>query len=274
MFFRQALLRVMARVKIAAGSFTAHDMVFLKEYAKVMEPMATALDLLQGESQAYLGCLLPTLAVAQMLLEDALTKPLAFCKPLVRALLEGINKRFGHLFEDKTSLLAAGFHPKFRLMWLHKLDPSQVRKVRQWMEEEVEACLKDVVQISAGISSEEEEAATEDDWYGLITQSTRETSSTRHMYRNRANKIVSNWLAGISKKDFSDATFMYEPVLVKLFTRFNTPIPSSAAVERFFSQGKDILRAKRSSLADKNFEMLMFLRGNRHLRGSMPTDET
>jgi hypothetical protein len=30
-----------------------------------------------------------------------------------------------------------------------------------------------------------------------------------------------------------------------------------------FSQGKDILKAKRASLADETFEMLMFMRGNK-----------
>jgi hypothetical protein len=40
-------------------------------------------------------------------------------------------------------------------------------------------------------------------------------------------------------------------------------VPSSAAVERFFSQDKNILKAKRASLADKTFEMPMFMRGNK-----------
>jgi hypothetical protein len=31
-----------------------------------------------------------------------------------------------------------------------------------------------------------------------------------------------------------------------------------------FSQGKDILKAKRASLADETFEMLMFMRSNKH----------
>jgi hypothetical protein len=31
-----------------------------------------------------------------------------------------------------------------------------------------------------------------------------------------------------------------------------------------FSQGKDILKAKRASLADETFEMLIFIRGNKH----------
>jgi hypothetical protein len=31
-----------------------------------------------------------------------------------------------------------------------------------------------------------------------------------------------------------------------------------------FSQGKDTLKEKRASLADETFEMLMFMRGNKH----------
>ena len=57
---------------------------------------------------------------------------------------------------------------------------------------------------------------------------------------------------------------MSDKILAKLFIRYNTAVPSSAAVERFFSQGKDILKAKRASLSDETFEMLMFLRGTKH----------
>jgi hypothetical protein len=40
-----------------------------------------------------------------------------------------------------------------------------------------------------------------------------------------------------------------DKILAKLFIRYKTAVPSSAAVERFFSQGKDILKAKRASLS-------------------------
>jgi hypothetical protein len=38
-------------------------------------------------------------------------------------------------------------------------------------------------------------------------------------------------------------------------------------VERLFSSGGDILRAKRSSLSASNFEKLVFMRGNMKLLG-------
>ena len=40
------------------------------------------------------------------------------------------------------------------------------------------------------------------------------------------------------------------------------PLPSSAAVGRLFSTAGDVLRAKRSSLDEVNFEELVFLKGN------------
>ena len=52
---------------------------------------------------------------------------------------------------------------------------------------------------------------------------------------------------------------------IDLFIKYNTPLTSSAAVERLFSMGSDILRAKRSSLTADNFEKLLFIKGNLQL---------
>ena len=48
----------------------------------------------------------------------------------------------------------------------------------------------------------------------------------------------------------------------ELFIKYNTPIPSSASVERIFSTAKDIFKAKRASLTDENFEKLLMLKFN------------
>ncbi len=87
---------------------------------------------------------------------------------------------------------------------------------------------------------------------------------SHNVYKTNAVKLEGTWLAGPSKVDLGDVAFMGEKVLSKLFVKFNTPVPSSAAVERFFSQDKDILKAKRASLANETFETLMFIRGNKH----------
>jgi hypothetical protein len=87
--------------------------------------------------------------------------------------------------------------------------------------------------------------------------------------RSKAESLVATWLDQDSKQDYTDMTFLGEPVLVKLFVQYNTTIPSSAAVERIFSTGKDILKPKRASLSDKNFERLMFLKGNDHHMGDL-----
>ncbi|KAG0726803.1 hypothetical protein GWK47_035854 [Chionoecetes opilio] len=57
----------------------------------------------------------------------------------------------------------------------------------------------------------------------------------------------------------------HRQIWVDLFIRYNTPVPSSAAVERLFSMGSDVMRPKRSSLTTKNLEKLVFLKGNMNL---------
>ena len=46
-----------------------------------------------------------------------------------------------------------------------------------------------------------------------------------------------------------------------MFIHSKTTILSSAAIERLFSVGKDVLKPKRSGLTDQHFEMLVFLKG-------------
>jgi hypothetical protein len=60
---------------------------------------------------------------------------------------------------------------------------------------------------------------------------------------------MKNWLNAGSKEALTDAAIIGEQLFIDLFIMHNTAIPSSAAVERLFSIGKDILRAK---LSDAN----------------------
>jgi len=44
--------------------------------------------------------------------------------------------------------------------------------------------------------------------------------------------------------------------------KLNPAIPSNAAVERLFLRRRNILRAKRATLSDANYEKQMFMKGN------------
>ena len=45
-----------------------------------------------------------------------------------------------------------------------------------------------------------------------------------------------------------------------MFNHSNTSLLPSAAIERFFSVGKDVLKPKRGGLTDQHFEMLVFFK--------------
>ena len=65
--------------------------------------------------QTKLGCMLPVVALTTMNLKAIQArKTLSFYKPLLDALLGGIQRRFDHLLEDHEYLMASGFHPRFR----------------------------------------------------------------------------------------------------------------------------------------------------------------
>ncbi|KAG0724121.1 SHC SH2 domain-binding protein 1 B [Chionoecetes opilio] len=114
---------------------------------------------------------------------------------------------------------------------------------------------------TASNSSSSEDMETED-YYSSICDEEDDTGGHHRSTKFKAAHIVKVWLQAKWTDSLADPAFNSEKVLIDLFLRYNTAMPSSAAVERLFSLGKDINRAKRSSLSDENFNMLMFMKGN------------
>ena len=87
-----------------------------------MQPVAVALDKMQGEKTAYFGHILPTLHMLVTKLKTMQHKILVYCEPLVVVLLEGLERRFQKelSFSGSTSdkIVAAISHPFFKLRWL------------------------------------------------------------------------------------------------------------------------------------------------------------
>lgn len=84
--------------------------------------------------------------------------------------------------------------------------------------------------------------------------------------QEKVNNEIKNWSKIVPKGSLEVSTSLFplefRDAWVTLFVRYNTPLPSSASIERVFSYGSAILRPKRATLAAENFEALVFLKGN------------
>ena len=103
---------VVAQVFQAFGvvPFTDNQQAFLVEYCTVMEPLARALDILQGDKNLYIGYLLPTLVSLRNRLQS-LKPGLKHAGPLVEALLTGIDHRIHGYSERYDLILASAPYP-------------------------------------------------------------------------------------------------------------------------------------------------------------------
>ena len=106
------------------------ELDFLTEYHLVMQPVAAALDSLQGDSDCFYGMLLPKLVQLRNKLKSLETgsesyPDLQHAKPLISAILSGMSCRYGDLLElrpaAKDAIVAAvshDSHPKYKLRWV------------------------------------------------------------------------------------------------------------------------------------------------------------
>ncbi|KAG0717770.1 Utrophin [Chionoecetes opilio] len=108
----------------------------------------------------------------------------------------------------------------------------------------------------------------EKDYFDLLLDDTPVARRQEDLHEE-LTKTLEGWQRAHSETPIKKDLFpsYHREAWVKLFIKYNSPLPSSAAVARMFSSAGDILRAKRSSLTASNFEELVFMRGNMELPG-------
>ena len=104
------------------------ELDFMREYTKVMEPLASCLDVLQGDKDCYFGMLLPKLIHLCHNLRKMACDNFQYCGPLLNAMQAGIGNRFKNLLDmdlndtaDPTvreAVLAAICLPQYKLKWV------------------------------------------------------------------------------------------------------------------------------------------------------------
>jgi hypothetical protein len=213
---------------------------YISEYVSVMRPVAGALDILQGDD-VYYGHLLPTLrSVKAALLSQAVDVEL--CAPLVDALLAGIERRFGDIFNSEEAKLATCLVPMFKMQWC--------------AEDEIEPLTAALKRVARKHNIPERAVgggavpAKNAGFFNVIMRDAGPVGQTDE---------VESFLRD---NDVSMASITKSRALSKMFILYNTCLPSSASVERVFSLGGRVLSPLRSNLTDTHFEMMVFMRAN------------
>ncbi|KAL0147708.1 hypothetical protein M9458_056986 [Cirrhinus mrigala] len=173
------------------------EIVFLTEYCTMMKPLVTALNILQSETNTHLGWLLPVVFQLEAKL-NRLETTSKMCLPLIRAVQDGIENRFGGMIKDPELIAAAILLPKFKTTWTERAD-----------------IIEAVEQVGQHSSDEE-------DFF-----------SSMKSRRSQGTGELDGYLACVSNKMDLLNSF---PHIKNLSVKLNTGLPASAACERLQCQ--------------------------------------
>ncbi|XP_045023066.1 uncharacterized protein LOC116927472 [Daphnia magna] len=223
-----------------------------------MKPMCDSLDILQADKHVGMGYLLPTLTVLRKkLMSFTDDTSITLCQALVNSLLDAIHFRFDKMFTDNELRLATITNPMFKLSWLEK--DEDIERAKSLLTCEYNR-LKGIVQEAS--SSDESSDCSSSSLSGPSPIKQRKKNFFASITKKRRNKRcddeVDNYL---NLCDSLDKLCDY-PIIQQIYKRYNVTLPSSASVERLFSQGGLIYSARRMKMTDIHFEMLLFLKVN------------
>ena len=187
--------------------------------------------------------------------------------PLVEALLNGLITKFNHFYADMDVLMATALHPHYTPVVLKKIAPDSVAAVKEKLVNELKTaimsadCVEPDEQQPAPSEARSEELSEDIDFLGLLDDDAYES---RGELGEILSKILDEWQWAKNKTPLIQVLFSKEDgqAWVDVFIKYNTPLPSSASVERLFSVGSDVIGPKRASLSATNFERPVFLMGN------------
>lgn len=225
------------------------ETMFLKEYTAILKPLAYSINLLQGEKNCYFGYIVPTILSLKAKLAEKLTQ-VQFSAHILSAVIKAIDTRFGQVLASHEARMAASTIPKFRLWWLADEERGAMKTA---MVQESRLLHKEPSEDAGTTGNAAVGGDPEDDENFFTFETTQMTSSS-------AEEEVQRYL---QDPDKSLASLKMYPMIRDLFLKYNTTLPSSAPVERLFSQGGLIFTPHCNKMTDKHFEQALLLRYNR-----------
>lgn len=245
------------------------EFLYIQEYLECSEPLASIIDILQGENNVFFGMLFPGLVALRRKVHLLNEKTWLYSTQLVAIYKSSVEKRFDDFFRlnsatAESAAIAAISHPAFKKRWLPCIDVQLQDKILQLFKN---AVIKEIIS-----------ATTNDDTLSLSTRREREKTPAFMTFFDfgvneeqagftdngeaKAEIQISNYFGCPLTNVKSLDAF---PAIKKVFLKYNTPLPSSAPVERLFSFATLTNRPKSNRLTDKNFEIRVVLKANEFL---------
>uniref|UniRef100_A0A3Q2NS65 Uncharacterized LOC105933045 n=1 Tax=Fundulus heteroclitus TaxID=8078 RepID=A0A3Q2NS65_FUNHE len=225
------------------------ETAFLKEYVTVFHPLAFALELFQAEQKCYLGLVIPTVLSLKNKLNEQ-KDAAGYFGDVVGAIVEAIDVRFQEFFSSTEARIATATTPQFRLWWM----PASERE---------EMCALLAAEASQAEPGDAAEANTsrslstiksEDDFFSYGSAKTSIQIQPRGV-----TEEIRRYVEGTGKSLECLQDF---PRVKQLFLKYNTTLPSTAPIQRLFSQKGNLMSSQRNFLTDDYFERVQLLRYN------------
>lgn len=225
------------------------EMAFLKEYVTVFHPLAFALELFQAEQKCYLGLVIPTVLSLKNKLNEQ--KDAAnYLGEVINAIVVAIDVRFQELFDSTEAKFATATTPQFRLWWMNASEREDMCSLLATEASQIEPSSLIEANPSRRLSTIE----SEDDFfsYGPVKPAVQ-------IQQRGVMEEIRKYVEGTGKSLECLQDF---PRVKQLFLRYNTTLPSTAPVQRLFSQKGNLVTSQRNFLTDDYFERIQLLRYN------------
>ena len=259
--------------EIGERKFTNDELTWHKEWLRLNRPIAHCLDKIQAD--VGLGHALPLIVFCKKQLKKVVEddeRPLEVCKPLGKALLDGVKKRFDAYFDLNEWILASVSTPQFKLSWLTDELAYKKEEAKKLLLDEVRKVYNEKLQSTSGAETSTDfnsqrstsngpsKTTPDEDDFDTFFDTEESKGEEKEDY---CETLVQSYLqaAGPNQKELS--LLQNYPEIRTIYRKFNIGTPSSAPVERFFSQCGRVFRNDRSRLTDRNFEAHALLHANK-----------
>lgn len=175
---------------------------------------------------------------------------------------QSVERRFEEFFElftpkGQSAIIATLSYPRFKTKWFTCITPHEQNRIKTLFKHEI---AKDVSKnTDTGMR-----AATdfENTFFDFESDSGSEIDlqlQEKQTPKTRAEVIMSQYFA---EEDRTFNVLDRYPEIKIIFKQYNTPLPSSASVERVFSYATMINLPKSSKLSDNMFEQRVVMKTN------------